>query len=70
MSDRLAAIPARDAVSMIVATLTVSANGCVIIPARIRTELGLRSGGKVVARMGDSALVLDPSALRSRGRKP
>ena len=48
---------------MIVATLTVSANGCVIIPARIRTELGLRSGGKVVARIGDSALVLDPLSI-------
>ena len=41
-------------------TLTVSANGRVVIPARIRAELGLRSGEKVVARVCDGALVLEP----------
>ena len=40
--------------------LTVSANGRVVIPARIRAELGLRSGEKVVARVCDGALVLEP----------
>ena len=44
-------------------TLTVSANGRVVIPARIRTELGLRSGEKVVARICDGALVLEPVAV-------
>jgi AbrB family looped-hinge helix DNA binding protein len=41
-------------------TLTVSDNGHVVIPARIRAELGLRSGEKVVARVCDGALVLEP----------
>jgi AbrB family looped-hinge helix DNA binding protein len=40
--------------------LTVSADGCVVIPARIRTELGLRSGEKLVARICVGALVLEP----------
>jgi AbrB family looped-hinge helix DNA binding protein len=44
-------------------TLTVSANGRVVIPARIRAELGLRSGEKVVARVSDGALVLEPVAV-------
>jgi len=44
-------------------TLTVSANGRVVIPARIRSELGLRSGEKVVARICDGALVLEPIAV-------
>jgi antitoxin PrlF len=46
--------------SMNAITLTISANGRVVIPARIRTELGLRSGEKVVARVCDGALVLEP----------
>ena len=44
-------------------TLTVSANGRVVIPARIRSELGLRSGEKVVARICDGALVLEPVSV-------
>jgi AbrB family looped-hinge helix DNA binding protein len=44
-------------------TLTVSANGRVVIPARIRAELGLRSGEKVVARVVGGALVLEPVAV-------
>ena len=40
--------------------LTVSANGRVVIPARIRTELGLRPGEKLVVRICDGALVLEP----------
>jgi antitoxin PrlF len=43
--------------------LTVSANGRVVIPARIRTELGLRSGEKVVGRIRDGALVLEPVSV-------
>jgi AbrB family looped-hinge helix DNA binding protein len=51
---------AQEIVSMNAVILTVSANGRVVIPDRIRTELGLRSGEKVVARICDGALVLEP----------
>ena len=43
--------------------LTVSANGRLVIPARIQTELGLRAGEKVIARICDGALVLEPVAV-------
>jgi antitoxin PrlF len=51
---------AQEIVSMNAVILTVSANGCLMIPARIGAELGLRSGEKVVARICDGTLVLEP----------
>jgi hypothetical protein len=44
-------------------TLTVPADGRLVILARIRVELGLRSGEKVVARICDGALMLEPVAM-------
>ncbi len=41
-------------------SLTVASNGRVVIPARMSEALGLRSGEKVVARIQDGALVIEP----------
>jgi len=43
--------------------LTIAANGRIVIPAYIRTQLGLQGGEKLVARMVDGALVLEPIAV-------
>ncbi|WP_044559411.1 AbrB/MazE/SpoVT family DNA-binding domain-containing protein [Azospirillum sp. B4] len=42
------------------ANLTVASNGRVVIPAQMRTALGLQDGGKVVARLEDGVVVLEP----------
>lgn len=43
--------------------LTIAANGRIVIPAHIRTQLGLQGGEKLVARLVDGALVLEPIAV-------
>lgn len=40
--------------------LTMAENGRVLIPAEVRAALGLKAGGKVVARLEDGALVIEP----------
>jgi AbrB family looped-hinge helix DNA binding protein len=40
--------------------LTLAANGRVVIPANMRAALGLRDGGKLVARLVDGAIILEP----------
>lgn len=40
--------------------LTMAENGRVLIPAEIRATLGLKAGGKLVARIQDGALVIEP----------
>jgi AbrB family looped-hinge helix DNA binding protein len=42
-------------------TLTIASNGRVVIPANMRAVLGLQDGGKVVARVVDGAVVLEPA---------
>lgn len=41
-------------------TLTIAANGRVLIPADIRAELGLKGGDKLVVHVVDGAVVLEP----------
>jgi antitoxin PrlF len=41
-------------------SLTLAANGRVVIPANMRAALGLSDGGKLVARLVDGAIVLEP----------
>jgi AbrB family looped-hinge helix DNA binding protein len=41
-------------------TLRIAANGRVVIPADIRSELGLKGGDKLVVRVVDGAVVLEP----------
>jgi AbrB family looped-hinge helix DNA binding protein len=45
---------------MILANLTMAPNGRVVIPANMRAELGWQSGGKLVARLEDGAVILEP----------
>ncbi len=40
--------------------LTVASNGRVVIPANMRAELGVPDGGKLVARLVDGTVVLEP----------
>jgi len=40
--------------------LTVASNGRVVIPAPIRAALGVAEGGRLVARMVDGTLILEP----------
>ena len=41
------------------ASLTVAPNGRVVIPADIRAALGVKDGGKLIARIENGALVLE-----------
>lgn len=40
--------------------LSMAENGRVLIPAEVRAALGLKAGGKVVARVENGALVIEP----------
>ena len=40
--------------------LTLAANGRVVIPAAMRAALGLGEGARIVARVVDGAIVLEP----------
>jgi AbrB family looped-hinge helix DNA binding protein len=42
------------------ANLSIAANGRVVIPASMRAELGFQNGGKVIARIVDGTVVLEP----------
>lgn len=39
--------------------LTLASNGRLVIPVNMRAALGLPSGGKVVARLVDGAIILE-----------
>jgi antitoxin PrlF len=41
-------------------SLTIAPNGRVVIPANMRAELGVQSGGKVIARLVNGTLILEP----------
>lgn len=47
-------------VSGLQANLTIAANGRVVIPVNMRAKLGLQGGGKLVARLVDGAIILEP----------
>ncbi len=42
------------------ASLTIAPNGRVVIPANMRAELGFQHGGKVIARIVNGTVVLEP----------
>ncbi len=42
------------------ANLTIAPNGRVVIPLSMRAELGCQAGGKVMARLVDGAIILEP----------
>ncbi len=46
--------------------LTIASNGRVVIPAAIRASLGLADGDRVIARVEDGALVIEPVAAAVR----
>jgi AbrB family looped-hinge helix DNA binding protein len=46
--------------------LSVGPNGRVVIPAAIHAELGVKNGGRLIARMVDGALVLEPIEVAVR----
>lgn len=50
--------------------LTMATNGRLVIPAGMRAEIGLPEGGRVVARVENGAVVLEPFGIamhRARG---
>jgi AbrB family looped-hinge helix DNA binding protein len=47
-------------VAMLQANLTIAPNGRVVIPANMRAKLGWQSGGKLLARLVDGTVVLEP----------
>ena len=47
-------------------SLTIAPNGRVVIPADIRAELGLKGGDKLVVRVVDGAVVLEPVSTAIR----
>lgn len=47
-------------------SILVPANGRVVIPAAARAALGVTGGGKLVARLVDGALVIEPVEVAVR----
>lgn len=45
------------------ANLTVAPNGRVVIPAGMRSAMGIPEGGPVVARLVDGVVILEPIAV-------
>ncbi|UDF05407.1 AbrB/MazE/SpoVT family DNA-binding domain-containing protein [Asticcacaulis sp. AND118] len=43
--------------------ITLAANGRLVIPAQMRAEMGLPTGGRLVARLVDGAVILEPVDL-------
>ena len=41
-------------------SVTLAANGRVVIPAPLRAALGLKEGARLVARVVDGAIVIEP----------
>ena len=46
--------------------LTMATNGRLVIPASMRAEIGLPAGGRVVARVENGAVVLEPFEIAVR----
>jgi len=42
------------------ASLTIAPNGRIVIPANMRAELGWQGGSKLLARLVDGTVVLEP----------
>jgi AbrB family looped-hinge helix DNA binding protein len=42
------------------ANLTMASNGRLVIPAPMRAEIGLQDGGKLVARVENGVVLLEP----------
>jgi AbrB family looped-hinge helix DNA binding protein len=47
------------------ASLTLSANGRILIPSALRDQLGFKPCGKIFVEVKDGALVLTPAALHN-----
>jgi AbrB family looped-hinge helix DNA binding protein len=47
-------------------SLNVAPNGRVVIPASMREELGCEKGGKLIARMENGVLILEPFQVTLR----
>jgi len=47
-------------------SLTVAPSGRVVIPASMREELGCEKGGKLIARLEDGVLILEPFQVALR----
>lgn len=47
-------------------SLTLASNGRVVIPAAMRAALGLKDGDRVIARIENGALVIEPVAVAVR----
>jgi AbrB family looped-hinge helix DNA binding protein len=41
-------------------TLTLAPNGRLVVPASMREQLGLQGGGKLLARLENGAVILEP----------
>ena len=48
------------------AHLTIAGNGRLVIPAGMRAEIGLPEGGRVVARVENGAVILEPFEVAMR----
>ena len=48
------------------AHLSMAGNGRLVIPAGMRTEIGLPDGGKLVARVEGGAVILEPFDIALR----
>lgn len=46
--------------------LTIAPNGRVVIPSGMRAALGIPDGGRVVARLVDGTVVLEPISIAIR----
>jgi AbrB family looped-hinge helix DNA binding protein len=47
------------------ASLTMSANGRILIPSALRDQLGFKPSAKIFVEVKDGALVLTPAALHN-----
>ncbi len=47
-------------------TVSMAANGRLVIPASMRAEIGLQEGGDLVARVEDGVVVLEPIGMAVR----
>ncbi len=48
------------------ASVTLASNGRVVIPAAMRAAIGCQHGGRLIARVVDGALVLEPIEVAVR----
>jgi AbrB family looped-hinge helix DNA binding protein len=47
-------------------TLTLASNGRVVIPASVRTAMGIGDGDRVIGRVENGALIIEPVAAAVR----